>query len=177
MDILLKPFLAKVKARVRDVFDFINKLPTFQPDDLPFIEMWSVDVKNMYPSIDHVLGLGAISYWIDQYPDLLPSRFSKQFVLEALSFVLKNNTGYFNGKYFRQTVGTATGIKPAGTYADLTMGYLETKLFSKLKVSRGRKVAHYFWLNYRRYLDDGQIMWDTRLGSFERPPPNVKMYK
>ena len=167
VDILLKPFLAKVKARVRDVFDFINKLPTFQPDDLPFIEMWSVDVKNMYPSIDHVLGLGAISYWIDQYPDLLPSRFSKQFVLEALSFVLKNNTGYFNGKYFRQTVGTATGIKPAGTYADLTMGYLETKLFSKLKVSRGRKVAHYFWLNYRRYLDDGQIMWDTRLGSFE----------
>ena len=167
VDALLKPFLPKVTARVQDVFDFINKLPKIKPEDLPFIEMWSVDVKNMYPSIDHVLGLKAIAYWMDQYPALLPSRFSKEFVLEILHFVLENNTGYFNGSFYRQRIGTATGIKPAGTYADLTMGYLETILFTKLKISEGQKVAHYFWRHYRRYLDDGQIMWDTRLGSFE----------
>ena len=167
VDILLKPFLPKIKARVRDVFDFINKLPRFATDDLPFIEMWSVDVKNMYPSIDHNLGLKAISYWIDRYPELIPTRFSKEFVLEALLFVLENNTGYFNGCFYWQVIGTATGIKPAGTYADLTMGYLEIILFSKLKISNGIKVAHYFWRNYRRYLDDGQIMWDNRLGTFE----------
>ena len=46
------------------------------------------------------------------------------------------------------------------------MGYLETILFSKLKNMKGIKVAHYFWRHYRRYLDDGQIMWDTRLGDF-----------
>ena len=28
------------------------------------------------------------------------------------------------------------------------------------------EVASYFWKNYRRYLDDGQIMWDPQLGDF-----------
>ena len=149
------------------MFDFILKIPTFTPYDLEFIEMWSVDVKNMYPSIDHTLGLKAIGKWIDQYPELLPNRFSKDFVLKALRFVLQNNTGYFNGKYYRQKIGTATGIKPAGTYADLVMGFLQIKLFSKLKTIKGKNVAHYFWKNYRRYLDDGQIMWDKRLCNFE----------
>ena len=87
--------------------------------------------------------------------------------MEALLFVLKNNTGYFSGNFYKQTVGTTTGIKPAGTYADLTMGYFETLLFLKLKITQSKQVAHYFWRHYRRYLDDGQIMWDTRLGPFD----------
>ena len=166
VDALLKPFLQKIQARVKDVFDFIRKIPVFLPDDLPFIELWSVDVKDMYPSIEHTLGQESISFWIDTYPELLPSRFSKDFVLQALIFVLQNNTGYFNGNFYKQTVGTATGIKPAGTYADLVMGYLEIKLFSQLKYLKNKRVAYYFWQYYRRYLDDGQIMWDNRLGDF-----------
>ena len=166
VDLLLKPYLTKIEAKVIDVFHFLRKMPTFEKDVLPFIEMWTVDVKDMYPSIDHNLGLKAINYWIEMYPELLPSRFSKNFVLEALTFVLKNNTGYFNGKFYRQNVGTATGIKPAGTYADLVMGHLEIILFSKIKNLKGTKIAHYFWQHYRRYLDDGQIMWDSRLGDF-----------
>ena len=167
VDALLKPFLPKIQARVQDVFEFIRKIPVFSPDDLPFIELWSVDVKDMYPSIEHTLGQEAIKYWIEKYPELLPSRFSKEFVIEALIFVLQNNTGYFDGKFYKQTIGTATGIKPAGTYADLVMGYLEIGLFSQLKNLKGKKVAHYFWQYYRRYLDDGQIMWDNRLGDFQ----------
>ena len=166
VDILLKPFLTKIKARVIDVFNFLSTLPTFNKFDLPFIEMWSVDVKDMYPSIDQKLGLEAINYWIEIYPELIPSRFSKEFVLESLTFVLKNNTGYFNGSFYRQKVGSATGIKPAGTYADLVMVYLEIKLHLELTNSLGKNIAHYFWQNYRRYLDDGQIMWDSRLGNF-----------
>jgi hypothetical protein len=46
------------------------------------------------------------------------------------------------------------------------MGYLEIKLFYILKTDLKDKVAHYFWKHYRRYLDDGQIMWDTRLCNF-----------
>merc|ERR1711867_352177 len=87
VDILLKPFLTKIKARVIDVFNFLSTLPTFNKYDLPFIEMWSVDVKDMYPSIDQNLGLEAINYWIEMYPELIPSRFSKEFVLESLIFV------------------------------------------------------------------------------------------
>ena len=78
----------------------------------------------MYQSIEHDLGLKAVEFWLDRYPEKLPNGYTREFVLEALVLVLDNNYGYFNGQYFRQTKGTATGIKSAPTYADLTMGYL-----------------------------------------------------
>ena len=166
VDVLLKPFIYLVKARVRDVTDFINTIPHFGPTDLPHIQMCSVDVKDMYQSIEHDLGLKAVEFWLDRYPEKLPERFPKKFVLEALLFVLQNNTGYFNGHFYKQVRGTATGIKPAPVYADLVMGYLEISLFYKIQSDLGNQVADYFWRHFRRYLDDGQIMWDTRLCDF-----------
>ena len=47
------------------------------------------------------------------------------------------------------------------------MGYLEINLYYQLEKEIGNKVADYFWQHYRRYLDDGQIMWDTRLCDFD----------
>ena len=166
VDSLLKPFVDLVKSRVRDVIDFLNRIPVFGTDDLPSIQMWSVDVKDMYQNIEHDIGLQAIEFWLERYPEKLPARISKKFVLEALRFVLENNAGYFNGSFYRQVRGTATGIKPAPRYADLTMGYLEILLFYQLKEKISNEVADFFWDNYRRYLDDGQIMWDERLGDF-----------
>ena len=167
VDVLLKPFLGLVKSRVRDVTDFITRIPHFGVAEMPHIQMWSVDVKDMYQNIEHDLGLIAIEYWIDRYPEKLQGNKTKQFLLEALIFVLKNNTGYFNGEFYKQTRGTATGIKPAPSYADLVMGYLEINLFGILKSEIGNEVADFFWRFYRRFLDDGQIMWDTRLCDFE----------
>ena len=71
---------------------------------------------------------------IFRYPEKLPNGYTREFVLEALVLVLDNNYGYFNGQYFRQTKGTATGIKSAPTYADLTMGLPRGKviLYSKI---------------------------------------------
>ena len=60
VDILLKPFVNKVQSRVRDVFDFINRIPVFDPGDLPFIEVISVDVKQMYPNLQKEVGLPAL---------------------------------------------------------------------------------------------------------------------
>ena len=167
VDCLLKPFLVKVQSRLRDVFDFINKIPAFHPEDLSFIEIVSVDVKSMYENLDQSLGLPALRYYLTRYPNLLPSRFSVNFVIQAMKFVLDNNTGYFNGDIFKQKTGTSTGIKPAPTYADLAMGYLEINLFYVLRAKLGNKVAQYFWKFYRRYLDDGIIFWDKRLGDFD----------
>ena len=167
LNILLKPFVSKVHSRVSDVFDFINKIPKFGLEDLPFIEMVSVDVKSMYENLEQNLGLPALRYFLTQYKNLLPTRFSIDFVIEAMIFVLENNTGYFDGNIYRQVTGTATGIKPAPPYADLAMGYLEIKLFYKLRNKLGNKVAIYFWKMYRRYLDDGFVFWDKRLCDFE----------
>ena len=64
-------------------------------------------------------------------------------------------------------MGTATGIMPAPSYADLAMGYFELILVKKLYLKLGKEVAAYFWKFYRRYLDDGFIFWDMRLGDFK----------
>ena len=40
-------------------------------------------------------------------------------------------------------------------------------LFYKLKNSLGKSVPTYFWSHYRRFLDNGQIMWDSRLGDLK----------
>ena len=47
------------------------------------------------------------------------------------------------------------------------MGYFEINLFYVLRAKLGNKVAQYFWKFYRRYLDDGIIFWDKRLGDFD----------
>ena len=129
LNVLLKPFVDKVNSRVRDVFDFINKIPKFKTEDLPFIELISVDVKSMYENLEQNLGLPAMRYFLNRYPKLIPSRFSAEFILESMKFVLENNTGYFNGDSYRQLTGTATGIKPAPPYADLAMGTWKLTFF------------------------------------------------
>ena len=126
-----------------------------------------VDVKSMYESLTQKLGLPSLRYYLTQFKYLLPPRFTVDFVIEAMTFVLNNNTGYFNGEIYRQVTGTATGIKPAPPYADLSMGYLEIQLFYKLRAKLGSKVATYFWDGYRRFLDDGIIFWDKRLCDFQ----------
>ena len=165
-DALLKPFITKVQSHIKDVFDFIGKIPTYSTEDLPFIELISVDIKQMYPSLEKEVGIPALKYFINRYKQLLPTRFNVNFVLEAMEFVLDNNTGYFNGNFYRQVTGTSTGIKPAPTYADLSIGYLEILAFYEIRSKFGTKTASYFWKFYCRYLDDGFIFWDKRLGDF-----------
>ena len=77
VDKLLKPFVALVRARVKDVNDFILLIPQYSEADLPFIKLCSVDVKDMYLSIAHDLGLEAVTFWLERYPEKLPERFTK----------------------------------------------------------------------------------------------------
>ena len=53
---------------------------------------------NVYTNIRHDLFLTAIKYWIEHLKNNLPllQRFTKQFVLEGLSIILKFNYFYIN---------------------------------------------------------------------------------
>lgn len=168
VQILLRLFVCKVKNRVQDVWEFKRKLPKLSKEDLRYIVLISVDVVSMYENLEQNLGIPALQYYLNRYKELLPSRFSVDCIVDFMKFVLDNNTGYFDGEFYRQTTGTATGIKPAPEYADLAMGFLEVNLFYKIKKELGNDVALYFSDNYRRFLDDGFILWDTRLGNFQQ---------
>ena len=94
--------------------------------------MYSCDIESVCASIPTELGLETFEYWIMRKGDVIPRRFIKEFILEAIELILKSNSFLFDTKMFNQIIGTAMGTKCAPQYACLTIGYQEeTKLFTK----------------------------------------------
>ena len=129
IDILLKPYTKHVKSYLRDTIDFLNALPTTVKDET-FLA--SFDVVSLYSNIPHELGIEAINYWLNKYPEEIQARFVKEFILEGIELILKNNSLYFYGSFYRQIKGTAMGTKFAPIHATLAIAYLEEKLYKKV---------------------------------------------
>ena len=70
---------------------------------------------------------------MERFLEELGVQFSKEFIIEALRFILENNTFQFNDDFFfRQRKGTAMDTNVAPTYAAFTIGYLGRKLYNKI---------------------------------------------
>ncbi|MEW8544348.1 MAG: hypothetical protein AB2693_12510 [Candidatus Thiodiazotropha sp.] len=72
---------------------------------------------------------------------------------------MENNTFQFNDMFFKQIKGTAMGTKVAPTYATLTLGYLEQKLYQKITETFGQEFGIEFQRSWYRFLDDCFILW------------------
>lgn len=156
LDLLLKPYVSKVKSYIRDTVDFLNSIPeNVQPDAI----LVSFDVTNLYSNIPHELGLEAIEHWIDKFPDLLHDRFSKPFILQSLKFILEHNFMNFDGITYKQKLGTAMGTKVAPTYATLVLGFLEEKLYKNLEDQFSVEFTTFIQQSWKRFLDDCFIIW------------------
>ena len=153
---MLRPLINRVKSYLRDTTDFLNHLPLEVPENMLLL---SFDVQSLYSNIPHKLGIEAITYWLTKFPDDSPIRFSKEFILEGINFILNNNTFHFNENYFRQTKGTAMGTKFAPVHATLVMGYLEETLYEKIKIRFGHEFGNEFIQNWKIFLDDCFIPW------------------
>ena len=139
-------------------------MPKFTPVELEDVLIVTCDVKDMYSNIEQGLGIKAVRYWLSKYPELLNQRFSVDFVIEALEFVLSNSTFQFNDKFYSLICGTVTGTKVAPSYANLTMAYLENKFYEVIKQIYGADIHNYVFQSWKRFLDDGQIMWHKSFG-------------
>ena len=60
-----------VKTHVRDTTDFITKLNRCRNENIEDIELATVDIIDMYPSINKTLGIEAIKYYVNKYPKIL----------------------------------------------------------------------------------------------------------
>ena len=156
LDTLLKPIVPTLSTYVKDDWDFIRKIPR---EFHTSTSLFSYDVVSLYTSIPHTLGIEAIDYWIDKRNDLIPARFTKNFILESVKFILENNNFLLDNVMYKQVSGTAMGTKFAPPYACLTIGYLEeTRLFPKiLKNYFTDSTCLYIKDNFFRYMDDGFI--------------------
>ena len=142
---------------MKDDWDVLSKLPSNVKGDY---NLFGCDITSLYTSIPHELGLEAITYWIRRRRDLIPTRFTEAFILEAIELMLKNNTFLFNEDMFKQLVGTAMGHVFAQKYTCLVIGYLEEeKLFKDVlplhfSNEEVRTIENYFY----RYMDDGNSL-------------------
>ena len=158
IDIILKPLCCEVPSFIRDDLEFLNHLPTTVN---PNSELISFDVVSLYTNIPHDLGISAITFWLENKRNIVQDRFSKDFILETVKIILERNVFYFDGKFYRQKRGTAMGTKMAPTYATLVLGYLEHILYEQLLNSYGQEFASYVRQNWKRFLDDCFIIWNS----------------
>ena len=125
---LLTPITKELKTYIKDDWHFLRQIP--QVLNYNNTILFSIDIVSLYTSISHELGITAIKYWITKHRDLIPERFTIEFIMESLKFVLNNNNFIFDGQMRHQETGTSMGTKLAPPYACLSIGYLEeTVLF------------------------------------------------
>ena len=77
-------------------------------------------------------------YWLDKFPESLHPRFSKEFVLETVKFILENNNLNFDNEYLNRIKGTAMGTIFAPTYANLTMRFFELTFYDLCRDKFGK---------------------------------------
>ena len=155
IDILLKLFLIHIKSYIKDNLDFLTKCS--RENKLDTI-LTTSDVVRLYSNIPHEYGLEAIEYWLDKFSESLHPRFSKEFVLESVKFILKNNNLNFDNEYFNQIKGTAMGNIFAPTYTNLTMGLLELTFYNLCKDKFGEDLGNFIFENCNRFLDDCETL-------------------
>jgi hypothetical protein len=72
---------------------------------------------------------------------------------------LDNNIFLFDGEYYQQVKGIAMGSSFAPTIANLTIGYLEIRLYKKVRKALGKETELYVREHWYRYIDDCQLLW------------------
>ena len=160
IDALLKPFLKHVKSCIRDSIDFLNKCD--RNTDRNTVTA-TFDVVGLYTNIPHTFGMDVVRYFLLKYKEYIHPRFNIRFILESIDVILKNNTCVFDNEYFLQLQGTAMGTVFAPTYANLSMGYHEIKLYDLIELNYSVDIRQYFVENWKRFLDDRQILLKTDL--------------
>ena len=125
IDKILRPFLSKVESYIRDDTDFLTKMPREADTKRVFA---TFDITSMYTNIENSLGLEAIKFWLENYPDTKPSNIPDEFIINAIRIILEQNTFTFDNRTFILICGIAMGTKCAPIHATLVIAYLETKL-------------------------------------------------
>ena len=166
LDKILKPYLQLIPSYIKDYTDFQKKteFSTLSPEEVEDSIFVVADVVTMYQNIILQRGLPATKFWLELCPQLLQGKHTPDSILQLLELVLTKSFFNFNGTCYALREGTVTGTTVAPTYANLTMAFLELKLYKLVKEKYGEAVQKYVLLNWKRFLDDGFILWKKSFG-------------
>ena len=118
-----------LKSYIKYNLEFSSKLSSENYEDALLVTLDVFDAVNKYNNMPQTIGLAALDYWLENHPESLPARFNKEFVLERAKFILQNNNMKLHNEFYDQIKGTAIGAIFLPTYATLSMGYFEIKLY------------------------------------------------
>ena len=89
---------------------------------------------------------------------LIPERFTNDFILESIEFLLKHNNFVFNDVIYNQLIGAAMGSSFISFYACVSIGYLEeTSLFPRLNNMINDSDIQIIEETYKQFMDDGIV--------------------
>ena len=159
---ILSPLVPCQKSYVKDDWDFVGKLPK---ETNVNSDLFSCDIVSLYTSIPHELSAIAMQYWIEREKHLIPSRFTNSFILESITFILKNKNFMFDKKCFHKLNGTGMDNDMAAEYACLTIGYLEEAVLFPIELPRYFNTEDIAIIQeaYDRFMDDGFLLWPHHL--------------
>ena len=126
-----------------NIIDNINSRNIITKDSV----LVSFDVVNMFPSIDNVLGLEAVSVILHNTElDFPPS----ECILDALKLCLECNNSVFNSHFYLQVDGTAMGPHMSCSYSDIAVYKFDVKALN-------HKTGLLCWKTSR---DDAFVLWN-----------------
>uniref|UniRef100_A0A803JQE7 Reverse transcriptase domain-containing protein n=1 Tax=Xenopus tropicalis TaxID=8364 RepID=A0A803JQE7_XENTR len=159
IDILLQPLVTRLASYVQDTKHILQIL-----NDCQWHSSYSwgtVDVTSLYSCIPHDRGLRAVSYHLDRYSTY--DSLLKDFILDAISYLLTHNFFKFDGNFYLQRCGTSMGAKFAPSYANLYMGWWEE---SHIFGGDSPFLSHV--VVYKRYVDDLIFIWKDTESTFSQ---------
>ena len=151
VEIKCAPLAQNLRSRIRDTSHMLDIIDELNKNGIPEnAVLVSLDIENMFPSIDNVRGMETIRQRLEREQNFpLPT----EHIIEALEIILTNNNSKFNGKNYLQKNGTATGAKNSCSYSDLALEPIDNEIF-KVMTTTFEEIHTYY-----RYRDDCFLVW------------------
>ena len=150
LNLILKPLTKHVKSNIKDNIEFLKTCKRNVTDDTVLV---TFDVCSLYTNIPHEFGLRAIEYFVSYYRQSINPRFTTQFILEAASFILSNNSMTFDKMFYLQIQGTTMSTIFPPTYGELSMGFREIELYTIIRSKFTLPICNCFEQNWKGFLD------------------------
>ena len=153
IDYFLVPIVQHQPTYIKDTKSFINIIETLKPRENCLLV--SYDIQQMFTNLPQNQLLIAVenAYTTFDKSELKIKAPPVKIIVELLRIILENNIFEFNGKIYKQTIGTAIGAVPSPEICDILMFEILNNILSRFQ---NRNKIYY----HGRYRDDGFIIFD-----------------
>ena len=135
------------KEYIKDTPHFLSKLSEHEKDLCnPGVQLFTLDVKGLYPSINPHFLPDAVAAALDGVTDYSQER--KNAILQLVIFNISNAVTHYRGEWFKAIKGIPTGGSDSVCLANIYMKWVLLKFFSKNSVFKK------FIICLLRFIDD-----------------------